>query len=109
MKRPCGEATSAGVGKRSGGKVMAPVTAEMITAVGAFLRDECEFIPGCMVSLGDLYERWRDWCVPRGRYPSTVQSFGRQMAGLGLRKRRIRSPESGAVIRYYDGLRLRVP
>lgn len=64
---------------------------DLLSPVGAFVRERCVVGPQYRCYLSDLYAAWSQWCAANGRdHPGTVQSFGRDLAAAvpGARTRR---------------------
>mgnify|MGYP005849831157 CR=1 FL=1 len=77
---------------------------DLLSPVGAWVRECCVVGPQYRCSLADLYSAWVEWCARCGReHPGTVQSFARDLAAAtpGLRTRR--NQETG---RFIEGIRL---
>jgi putative DNA primase/helicase len=77
---------------------------DLLSPVGAFVRERCVVGPQFRCYLGDLYAAWVQWCASNGRdRPGTVQSFGRDLAAAvpGARTRR-----DHVVGRFVEGVQL---
>jgi len=77
---------------------------DLLSPVGAFVRERCIVGPQYRYSLADLYAAWSQWCAANGRdRPGTVQSFGRDLAAAvpGARTRR-----NHVMGRFIEGVRL---
>ncbi|MCD6304391.1 MAG: DNA primase, partial [Planctomycetes bacterium] len=64
---------------------------DLLSPVGAFVRERCVVGPQYRCSLAGLYDTWSQWCAANGRdRPGTVQNFGRELAAAvpGVRTRR---------------------
>jgi putative DNA primase/helicase len=54
---------------------------DLLSPVGAFVRERCVVGPQYRCHLRDLHAAWARWCLENGRdHPGTVQSFGRDLA-----------------------------
>ena len=77
---------------------------DLLSPVGAFVRERCVVGPQYRCYLNDLYAAWSQWCAANGRdHPGTVQSFGRDLAAAvpGARTRR-----DHIVGRFVEGVQL---
>jgi len=77
---------------------------DLLSPVGAFVRERCVVGPQYRCYLSDLYAAWSQWCAANGRdHPGTVQSFGRDLAAAvpGARTRR-----DHVVGRFVEGVQL---
>jgi len=77
---------------------------DLLSPVGAFVRERCVVGPQYRCYLSDLYAAWSQWCAANGRdRPGTVQSFGRDLAAAvpGARTRR-----NHVMGRFIEGVRL---
>jgi len=64
---------------------------DLLSPVGAFVRERCLVGPQYRRRLSDLYAAWSQWCAANGRdHAGTVQGFGRDLAAAvpGARTRR---------------------
>ena len=80
---------------------------DLLSPVGAFVREKCDVGPAYRETVQGLYQAWRQWCWDNGRdYPGTIQSFSRDLhaAVPGVKTRR--NQEIG---RFIEGIRLRPP
>jgi P4 family phage/plasmid primase-like protien len=97
------------------GRFIQPASAErvltdledLVSPIGAFIRETCEIGQGYEVLVRDLFNRWKAWCEEKGRKDhGTEQVFGRDlravMPSLDIRQPRI----GGERVRCYLGLRL---
>jgi len=77
---------------------------DLLSPVGAFVREQCVIGPQYRCYLSALYAAWSQWCAANGRdHPGTVQSFGRDLAAAvpGARTRR-----DHIVGRFVEGVQL---
>jgi putative DNA primase/helicase len=80
---------------------------DLVSPVGAFLKETCEIDPVAEVSREDLFSAWKTWCQGRGRdHHGDEGRFGRDLRAafpkLGVAHHRI----GGAQKRFHKGLRL---
>jgi putative DNA primase/helicase len=53
---------------------------DLVSPMGAFVRDRCNVGPGLEVSVAEMFAAWNLWCFDNGRdHPGTVQTFGRDL------------------------------
>jgi P4 family phage/plasmid primase-like protien len=77
---------------------------DLLSPVGAFVRERCIVGPQYRCHLGNLYAAWSQWCASNGRdHPGTVQSFGRDLAAAVPGARTRRNNVSG---RFIEGVEL---
>jgi putative DNA primase/helicase len=77
---------------------------DLLSPVGAFVREHCAVGPQYRCGLSDLYAAWSRWCVSNGReHPGTVQSFGRDLAAAVPAARTRRNNLTG---RFIEGVAL---
>jgi putative DNA primase/helicase len=75
---------------------------DLVSPVGAFVRDRCVLHPGCRATIDSLYRAWTSWCLANGRNAvGTKQSFGKdlQAAIPGVVRRRDTAQQG-----FYDGV-----
>lgn len=54
---------------------------DIISPVGAFVREWCRLKPGAKTECSEVYEAWKKWCEESGRKePGTIQMFGRDLS-----------------------------
>ncbi|OAI56434.1 hypothetical protein AYO47_09020, partial [Planctomyces sp. SCGC AG-212-M04] len=78
---------------------------DLASPVRAFVREECDLLPGSRILVSDLYLAFRAWWERDGRpVPPSRQVFGRDLAAAfaGIAVRRNTSQQ-----RYYEGIALR--
>ena len=77
---------------------------DLLSPVGAFVRECCAVGPQYRCYLSDLYAAWSQWCASNGReHPGTVQGFGRDMAAAVPSARTRRNNTMG---RFIEGIQL---
>lgn len=62
--------------------------ADMVSSIGAFVRECCLVGPAFEAPVRQLYEAWKGWCARNGHYHAgTLQTFGRDLRAVapGLR------------------------
>lgn len=82
--------------------------ADLLSPVGAFVRERCIVKPGESVERTDLFGEWKRWCESEGRtQPGTQEIFGRNLRAVvpDLGDRRCRKEKVRT--RQYVGIRLR--
>lgn len=81
---------------------------DLVSPIGAFVRDECIADPTEHVEISALYKRWLAWCEENGRQqPGTSQSFGRDLHAACASISVNRPVIDGKRVRVYQGIRLR--
>jgi putative DNA primase/helicase len=81
--------------------------ADMVSPIGAFVRECCLVGPAFEVPVRQLYEAWKDWCARNGHYHTgTLQTFGRDLRAVipGLKVAQHRAGEQRQ--RWFAGLGL---
>jgi P4 family phage/plasmid primase-like protien len=82
--------------------------ADLGSPIGAFVRDECQCSPVAEVEVGELFSKWRDWCVRQGMtHAGTVQTFGRDLRAAFPSIVQAQPRIDGARLRVYRGIKLR--
>jgi putative DNA primase/helicase len=77
---------------------------DLLSPVGAFVRERCVVGPQHRSHLNDLHAAWARWCLENGRdHPGTVQSFGRDLAAAVPSVRTRRNHATG---RFVEGVQL---
>lgn len=77
---------------------------DLLSPIGAFVRERCVVAPGNRAWVDDLYQAWRGWCESNGRdHPGTVQSFGRDLAAAVPSIQTRRHSKAG---RFVEGIEL---
>ncbi|WP_197527177.1 phage/plasmid primase, P4 family [Pirellulimonas nuda] len=80
---------------------------DLTSAVGAFVREQCEMGVGYSIDIKDLFAAWRSWCGEQGRdHPGTRQSFGRDLNACSSLIRRKERRVGRSKVGYYEGIRL---
>jgi putative DNA primase/helicase len=102
---------------RERGHFVQPLTAldlvhelrDLVSPVGAFVRERCRAEAGAEVPVKTLFTQWREWCGERNRKePGTEASFGRDLRAVvpGLGTGQHRPPGGGKRYRVFLGVRL---
>ncbi|MFT3883592.1 MAG: phage/plasmid primase, P4 family [Gemmatales bacterium] len=79
---------------------------DLVSPVGAFVREKCVIDPKATVEVGELYELWKEWCAEQGRQnPGPLQTFGRDLHAAVPSVSVIRPVLNGKRVRFYQGLR----
>jgi putative DNA primase/helicase len=82
--------------------------ADLLSPVGAFIRERCSLLVGGRVWSDELYGAWQQWCQESGRQSVTTrQMFGRDLAAAAPSVKCRRSDASGH--RFYEGISLLPP
>jgi len=77
---------------------------DLLSPIGAFVRERCVVAPGNRAWVDDLYQAWRGWCESNGRdHPGTVQSFSRELAAAVPTIQTRRNSRAG---RFMEGIQL---
>lgn len=81
---------------------------DLVSPIGAFIREECIVESTASVEIAEMYRRWKEWCEEQGRqHPGSLQTFGRDLhaacSGLSV----ARPSQGGRRVRVYLGIRLR--
>jgi P4 family phage/plasmid primase-like protien len=71
--------------------------------IGRFLLDCCEQVAGATVSVAELYDAYRAWCVDCRERPMTKNQLGTRLTERGIEEARTREE------RCWADLRLRIP
>jgi putative DNA primase/helicase len=79
---------------------------DLVSPVGAFVRERCIVAPGRNIAAQRLYDAWSAWCREQGReHPGTAQGFGRDLRAalpaVELKQSRI---GNGDRVRTYEGI-----
>jgi hypothetical protein len=83
---------------------------DLLSPVGAFLRERCVVGPQYRCHLRDLRAAWARWCLDNGRdHPGTVQSFGRDLAAAVPNARTRRNHATGTRLRTSGRRTCRIP
>ena len=78
--------------------------------ISAFIRDCCEVGPRKSIEIGELFSKWKSWCMNQGRdHPGTAQSFGRDLRAAVPTLRQTQPREGGERKRWYEGIGLIAP
>jgi putative DNA primase/helicase len=57
--------------------------ADMVSPIGAFVRECCLVGPAFEVPIRQLYKAWKEWCASNGHYHAgTLQTFGRDLRAV---------------------------
>ena len=70
--------------------------------LGRFIEERCQLSPTFSVSVGDLFDAWRDWCEQQGENPGSGVAFGRKMTHGPVERTRTGSSRGYAGIRLLD-------
>lgn len=102
---------------RESGRLLQPASSadlveefeELSNPVGTFLSEKCELGSNHRIPAKDLYKAWCTWCEVQGREkPGDAQGFGRNLRTTNAGIRVTRSRVHGEIVRFYEGVRLRV-
>lgn len=80
---------------------------DMMSPVGAFVRDRCTTGGQCEVGVDELYDAWKEYCKEMGRdFPGTKNRFGRDLRSVlpDVQTEQRRLPTGGRRIRIYRGI-----
>jgi putative DNA primase/helicase len=81
---------------------------DLLSPVGAFVRECCEIGKGFEVPVDKLFSAWKAWCLENGRErPGTVQVFGKELRASVPWLNMTRPEVCGVRIRYFTGLKLK--
>lgn len=81
---------------------------DLSSPVGAFVKECCTVGPGFMVSVNDIFARWKRWCDDMGRKePGTAAVFGRDLSASVPSIRKTRPRDGDERFRAYEGIGLR--
>lgn len=79
----------------------------MTSPIKAFISEKCEFHPRATVSMADLFESWRSWCIATGyTHSGNIQSFGKSLRAAFPELATLRPTNGRARTRYYKGIGL---
>jgi putative DNA primase/helicase len=79
--------------------------ADMVSPIGAFVRECCVVGPAFEVPVRQLYDAWKDWCVGNGHYHAgTIQRFGRDLRAAVPGLKVARPSDAGRRHRSFVGL-----
>ena len=92
------------------GRALVQELEDLVSPVGAFVREECFIEEGARTEINDLYGHWKEWCESRGRqHPGSQQTFGRDLHAAVPAIIVSRPVVDHKRVRMYQGIRLRQP